>query len=61
MYVGKCSIINMHLLVWVDLVGEVENPKVGKTKYGHGSTETEIQKWKYRSEKKSRLWVFSAL
>ena len=45
----------------MDLVGEVENPKVGKTKYGHGSTETEIQKWKYRSEKKSRLWVFSAL
>ena len=39
----------------------MENAGVQKPKYGNGSTETEVRKPKYGSEKKSRLSVSSAL
>ena len=39
----------------------MENAGVQKPKYGNGSTEMEVRKPKYGSEKKSRLSVSSAL
>jgi len=40
---------------------QVENAEVRKLKYENESTKTEVRKRKYRSEKKSRLSVFSVL
>ena len=53
----------MLLVLWIpcrNCVGQVENAEVRKPKYRNGSTETEVRKRKYGSEKKSRLSVFSA-
>ena len=42
-------------------MGQVENAEVRKSKYGNGSMETEVQKPKCGSEKKSCLLMSSAL